>query len=54
MDNPKLDGMTVMKTLLEICARERGLRLEYTIDRETNTFTYGLYNAEGRLVQLPV
>lgn len=53
VNNPALDGGTVLKTLYEIYAKQNGLRLQYTLDRETKTFTYGFYDAEGNLVPVP-
>lgn len=40
----------VLKTLYEIFAKQNGLRLEYTLDEETKTFTYAFYDKDGNLV----
>lgn len=52
--HPKMDGGFILKTLYEIYAKQNGLRLEYTLDREAKTFTYALYDAQGNLVSVNV
>lgn len=49
---PKIDGGFILKTIYEIYAKQNGLRLEYTLDRETKTFIYALYDPEGNLVSV--
>ena len=53
-NNPACDGGTVLKALYEIYAKQNGLRLQYTLDRETKTFTFCFYDAEGNLVPVRI
>lgn len=49
-NNPSFDGGSILKNIYELYAKQNGLRLEYTLDRATKTFTYCFYDADGNEV----
>lgn len=53
MSSGRITGSTVLKTILELYARQNNLTLEYTADDGAKTFTFTLKDAEGNSV-LPV